>query len=95
MTTNATTGVGSATTGAVSTATAPVTHRDTLDKDAFLQLLVTQLQHQDPTQPLEDKEFIQQLATFSSLEKLTEMNTGIQTLVKLVSAPAAAGQGGK
>ncbi len=95
MTTNATTGVGSATTGAVSTATAPAGARDTLDKDAFLRLLVTQLQHQDPTQPLEDKEFIQQLATFSSLEKLTEMNTGIQTLVKLVSAPAAAGQGGK
>ncbi len=82
MITNATTGVGSTTPGAVSTAT-PQTGRDTLGKDAFLQLLVTQLQHQDPTKPQDDKEFIQQLATFSSLEKLTDMNTGIQTLVKL------------
>ena len=92
MTTNATTGVGTSTTGAVSTAIAQTESRDTLGKDAFLQLLVTQLQHQDPTQPQDDKEFIQQLATFSSLEQLTQVNTGIQTLVTLAGGqPATAG----
>lgn len=94
MTTNGTTGVGSTTSGATSVTASPMPTQD-LGKDAFMKLLVTQLQHQDPTKPQDDAQFIQQLATFSSLEKLTEMNTGIQTLVKLVSAPAAAGQGGK
>ena len=51
-----------------------------LDKDDFLKILVTQLQHQDPTQPMKDTEFIAQLAQFSSLEKLTEIADGIQAL---------------
>ena len=53
---------------------------DTLGKDAFLKLLVTQLQHQDPTKPQADGEFIAQLAQFSSLEKLTSMTESLQGL---------------
>ena len=52
-----------------------------LGKDAFLKLLVTQLQHQDPTKPQGDAEFIAQLAQFSSLEQLTEIAKGVETLV--------------
>jgi flagellar basal-body rod modification protein FlgD len=48
---------------------------DGLGRDAFLQLLVTQMSHQNPLQPQEDGAFIAQLAQFSSLEQLTSMNT--------------------
>jgi flagellar basal-body rod modification protein FlgD len=52
-----------------------------LGKDAFLKLLVTQLQHQDPTKPQADGEFIAQLAQFSSLEQLTDIAQGVEALV--------------
>ncbi|MFP5259337.1 MAG: flagellar hook assembly protein FlgD [Acidobacteriota bacterium] len=51
-----------------------------LGMDAFLQLLVTQLQYQDPLSPMDDKEFVAELAQFSSVEQLTEINTGIEKL---------------
>ena len=51
-----------------------------LGQDAFMKLLITQLTHQDPMRPKEDTEFIAQLATFSQLEKLTEIATSIKNL---------------
>ena len=57
-----------------------------LGREAFLQLLVTQLAHQDPMQPQSDSEFIAQLAQFSSLEQLTNIQ---QTLTGIATALGA------
>ena len=47
---------------------------NTLGKEAFLQLLVTQMKYQDPLNPADDTDFIAQLAQFSSLEQLQNLN---------------------
>ena len=79
MTVNSTSGIGSTTNGADTTTTTDA-KRPSLGQDAFLKLLVTQLQHQDQTKPQADGEFIAQLAQFSSLEKLTQIATSIEDL---------------
>lgn len=53
-----------------------------LDKDAFLKLFLTTLKNQDPMNPLESHELAAQLAQFTSLEKLNNIDTGINTLAK-------------
>ena len=50
-----------------------------LGRDDFLQLLVTKLQHQDPLKPMEDSDFIAQLAQFSSLEQMNNIADGIES----------------
>jgi flagellar basal-body rod modification protein FlgD len=54
--------------------------QSSLGRDAFLKLLITQLSHQDPTQPQSDGEFIAQLATFSQLEQLTAINKTLEAI---------------
>jgi len=49
----------------------------TLGKDAFLQLLVTQMQNQNPLDPQENGEFVAQLAQFSSLESMQSLNDAV------------------
>lgn len=56
---------------------------EALDKDAFMKLLVSQLQNQDPFQPTDNQAFIAQLAEFSSLEQMEELNDNIIGLAVL------------
>ena len=60
-----------------------------LGQDQFLTLLVTQLKNQDPLSPIDNADFIAQLATFSSLEKLTS----IESLLKDAVQPAPTNNG--
>lgn len=59
-----------------------------LGKDAFMNLLVTQMQHQNPLEPQADGEFLAQLAQFSSLEQLQGINDNISKLMTFVDGIA-------
>ncbi|OAS83332.1 flagellar biosynthesis protein FlgD [Metabacillus litoralis] len=58
------------------------TGNSSLGKDEFLKILMSQLQNQDPLNPMEDKEFIAQMAQFSTLEQTTNMSTMLEKFIK-------------
>ena len=60
-----------------------------MDKDDFLTLLVTQLKNQDPSAPMEDKQFIAQMAQFSQLEQMNNMSAQFTKVASLLGAGQA------
>lgn len=66
---------------AASTSTSRAAAQKTVGKDEFLKLFVTQLKFQDPLKPMDSAGFTTQLAQFSSLEQLANLNDGMKSLL--------------
>jgi flagellar basal-body rod modification protein FlgD len=64
---------------ATATTTAASTTTAAMGKDDFLKMLIAQLKNQDPTNPQQGAEFAAQLAQFSSVEQLTNVNTALKS----------------
>lgn len=62
-----------------------------LGKDQFLKLFVAQLQHQDPMNPMDDSEFMGQMASFSTLEQVTNLAAANQQIASNMTATSAVG----
>ena len=66
-----------------------------LGEDAFMTLLLAQLKNQDPLKPMEDRDFIAQLAQFNSLNQLTQMNRTLSEMITTQSMAQASALIGK
>jgi flagellar basal-body rod modification protein FlgD len=69
--------------------------KTSLDKDAFLKLLVAQLKYQDPSKPVDSSEFMAQTAQFTQVEKLEQMAKDSTASLSLQQGLAASGLVGK
>lgn len=69
--------------------TANTTNKE-LDRDAFLKLLTTQMQAQDPLNPMDNTQFVSQLSQFTSLERLESMSSSLNTLAMSTASNTSA-----
>ena len=88
MTTVSSTSASTATTATTST-TKSDADQASLDYDAFLQLLVAQMQNQDPLNPTDATEQLSQLASFSNVEQSIKMNQKLESMITMSSLTQA------
>lgn len=92
MSTSAVSSTNSTNTSAASTSSSSMS---ALGKDDFLKLMITQLQNQDPLKPMDDTQYIAQLAQFSSLEQMSNISSTMESTYKSQSASSALSMIGK
>jgi flagellar basal-body rod modification protein FlgD len=85
-----------ATTGTQTAKTTPPTNPNaTLDKDGFLKLFIAQLQHQDPSSPMDTNESMAQMSSFSMVEQITNMASSNTQIAKSLNTSSAVSLIGK
>src|SRR3954462_1947700 len=77
--------------GAVGTSTDTTPKNATVTQDAFLKILLTQLKFQDPLKPVDNQQFLAQLAQFSAIEINRQQSEKIDSLLQLNSSGQAIG----
>lgn len=78
-----------------SSSSTPAKKTKELDKDDFLKLLIYQLRYQNPLEPMDDKEFIAQLAQFNSLEQMQNLNSSFEKMLEFQQITQASSLIGK
>jgi len=84
------TGADTASTGGIYSTPPTRKPKQSLDSEAFMQLLVTQLRNQDPSSPMDTNQMIAQTTQLATMEKLTNMDTTAQEGFALQMRQAAA-----
>jgi flagellar basal-body rod modification protein FlgD len=84
-------GSATATQSTAASNTGAASSTGTLDYNAFLKLLIAQMQNQDPTQPMDSTEFVAQLASFSNVEQGIQTNTKLDSLMTSLAFSQAEG----
>jgi flagellar basal-body rod modification protein FlgD len=85
----------SAASASSSTSTTSTANSSGLGKNDFIKLLLAQLQHQDPTSPMENTEFVSQMAQYTSLEQMTNLNESFEYMAGQLLVNQATGLIGK
>ncbi|MDB5596814.1 MAG: flagellar hook capping protein [Hyphomicrobiales bacterium] len=69
--------------------------QNTVNYNSFLKLMVTQMQNQDPTAPMDSSQFLSQLASFSGVEQAVQSNSKLDALISMTQITQANGLIGK
>ena len=75
--------------GVVNNGSSSVQARSTIDQEGFIKLFLSQLQFQDPLEPVDNREFLAQLAQFSNLEQSRQLSANMEGMLTMESSSQA------